>query len=67
MLLSLLAAMLLAACSDEAGWTAEEGTLRVALADVSDAVQTRSTPSELGAPALENFRINISNAEGRRV
>ena len=67
MLLSLLAAMLLAACSDEAGWTAEKGTLRVALADVSDAVQTRSTPSELGAPALENFRINISNAEGRRV
>ena len=67
MLLSLLAAMLLASCSDEAGWTAEEGTLRVALADVSDAVQTRSTPSELGAPALENFRINISNTEGRRV
>ena len=67
MLLSLLAAMLLAACSDEAGWTAEEGTLRVALADVSDAVQTRSTPSELGAPALENFRINITDTDGRRV
>lgn len=67
MLLSLLAAMLLAACSDEAGWTAEKGTLRVALADVSDAVQTRSTPSELGAPALENFRINITDTDGRRV
>ena len=67
MLLSLLAAMLLASCSDEAGWTAEEGTLRVALADVSDAVQTRSTPSELGAPALENFRINITDTDGRRV
>lgn len=67
MLLSLLAAMLLTACSEEAGWTAGDGILRVALTDVSDAVQNRSTPSELGAPALDNFRINITNSEGRQV
>ena len=65
--LSLLAAVLLTSCSDEAVWTAEVGTLRVVLADVSDATQTRSTPSELGTPAFENFRINISNSEGRQV
>lgn len=66
-LLALCAALLTASCGDEAEWAAGEGTLRVVLADVSGTTHTRSTPSELGTPAAEQFRISITKADGRKV
>lgn len=66
-LLALCAALLTASCGDEAEWAAGEGTLRVVLADVSGTTHTRSTPSELGTPAAEQFHISITDAAGRKV
>lgn len=66
-LLALCAALLTASCGDEAEWAAGEGTLRVVLADVSGTTHTRSTPSELGTPAAEQFHISITDANGRKV
>ncbi|MGN0218309.1 MAG: DUF4493 domain-containing protein, partial [Bacteroidaceae bacterium] len=55
-----LALFTMASCTSESIRPETEGSLRLTLAQVSSQTGTRSTPSELGAPVLDLFNVQIS-------
>ena len=55
-----LALFTMASCTSESIQPETEGSLRLTLAQVSSQTGTRSTPSELGAPVLDLFNVQIS-------
>lgn len=62
-----LALLIFSSCRNEEPEPVSAGTLRVRLAGVAAAVVTRATPSELGKPEADGFRIGITNAGGTQV
>lgn len=61
----ILVLLCVAGCAKEQGTPSAEGSLLLTLADAS--LQTKGTPSEIGAPAVTDFNLLIHNSLGEKV
>ena len=63
----LFALLILSGCSQEESFSLASGTLRLNIGHVSQKTETRATPSQLGKPLLDRFKLKIQRAEGERI
>ena len=61
--LPLLMGLCLAGCSQEEVVSFANGTLRLGIGHVSQDTETRSTPSQLGKPLIDRFKLKIQRTE----
>ena len=65
--LPLFLGLCLAGCSQEEVVSFANGTLRLSIGHVSQSTETRATPSQLGKPLAERFKLKVQRAGSERV
>ena len=65
--LPLFLGLCLAGCSQEEVVSFANGTLRLSIGHVSQSTETRATPSQLGKPLVERFKLKVQRAGSERV
>ena len=61
--LPLFMGLCLAGCSQEEVVSFANGTLRLSIGHVSQSIETRATPSQLGKPLIDRFKLKIQRTE----
>ena len=65
--LPLFLGLCLAGCNQEEVVSFANGTLRLSIGHVSQSTETRATPSQLGKPLVERFKLKVQRAGSERV